>query len=268
MISSFSKYWGMTGGDWVELGPGRPGDGLRRADRLRCARRCQPSMRRSRPSPRSPTARPTLRSQPSPMPGRLCWLPSMILAGPASHLPMARSMCTRASVVSSARTPTRSRGARRCWRNMVWRSPRAPTSTSGTVAPRRALPRRGPGGSGSGADPHTALPAIPQKLTLAPLPTGVSGRYRAAGVTFCGNPRRGRTYKLFSRLGKSGGTLGCGWPGAPTRRRRTGPSPLADVASRSETNAPEGGGTTQRGDPAPGPMRCGTTASGDERMHQ
>ena len=46
------------------------------------------------------------------------------------------------------------------------------------------------------------------------------------------------------------------------------PSPLADVASRSETNAPEGGGTTQRGDPAPGPMRCGTTASGDERMHQ
>ena len=41
-----------------------------------------------------------------------------------------------------------------------------------------------------------------------------------------------------------------------------------DVASRSETNAPEGGGTTQRGDPAPGPMRCGTTASGDERMHQ
>jgi hypothetical protein len=33
------------------------------------------------------------------------------------------------------------------------------------------------------------------------------------------------------------------------------------------TNAPEGGGTTQRGDPAPGPMRCGTTASGDERMH-
>ena len=41
-----------------------------------------------------------------------------------------------------------------------------------------------------------------------------------------------------------------------------------DVASRSETNAPEGGGTTQRGDPAPGPMRCGTTASGNERMHQ
>jgi hypothetical protein len=35
-----------------------------------------------------------------------------------------------------------------------------------------------------------------------------------------------------------------------------------------KTNAPEGGGTTQRGDPAPGPMRCGTTASGDERMHQ
>jgi hypothetical protein len=36
----------------------------------------------------------------------------------------------------------------------------------------------------------------------------------------------------------------------------------------AKINAPEGGGTTQRGDPAPGPMRCGTTASGDERMHQ
>jgi hypothetical protein len=32
------------------------------------------------------------------------------------------------------------------------------------------------------------------------------------------------------------------------------------------SRAPEGGGTTQRGDPAPGLMRCGTTASGEERM--
>jgi hypothetical protein len=54
--------------------------------------------------------------------------------------------------------------------------------------------------------------------------------------------QRDRTYKLFSRLGKRGGTLGCGWPGTPTRSRRVGPNPLADVASRSETNAPEGGG--------------------------
>jgi hypothetical protein len=38
-------------------------------------------------------------------------------------------------------------------------------------------------------------------------------------------------------------------------------------SSPRTSRAPEGGGTTQRGDPAPGPMRCGTTASGEERMH-
>jgi hypothetical protein len=73
-----------------------------------------------------------------------------------------------------------------------------------------------------------------------------------------------------------------GWPGAPKRSRRAGRNPLATGSEQDQnqrlggrggcspgiSTAPEGGGTTQRGDPAPGPMRCGTTASGNERMHQ
>ncbi len=59
-----------------------------------------------------------------------------------------------------------------------------------------------------------------------------------------------------------------GWPVAPTRRSRVCRIRSLHAASWNTTNAPEGGGTTQSGDPAPGPMRCGTTASGDERMHQ
>ena len=38
------------------------------------------------------------------------------------------------------------------------------------------------------------------------------------------------------------------------------PSPLADVASRSETNAPEGGGTTQRA------IRTGTDEMRNHRI--
>jgi hypothetical protein len=73
-----------------------------------------------------------------------------------------------------------------------------------------------------------------------------------------------------------------GWPGAPTRSRRVGRNPLATGSEQGLkqrlgeargvvpgiSTAPVGGGTTQRGDPAPGLMRCGTTASGNERMHQ
>jgi hypothetical protein len=76
--------------------------------------------------------------------------------------------------------------------------------------------------------------------------------------------------------------VGCGWPGSTHKEQPEQPNLLATTASRSYnlrlggrggsspgvSRAPEGGGTTQRGDPAPGPMRCGTTASGDERMHQ
>ena len=74
-----------------------------------------------------------------------------------------------------------------------------------------------------------------------------------------------------------------GWPGATHKEDPSRSSPLATevgepepiptprgrgIVPRRVSRAPEGGGTTQRGDPAPGPMRCGTTASGDERMHQ
>jgi hypothetical protein len=56
------------------------------------------------------------------------------------------------------------------------------------------------------------------------------------------------------------------------RTHKEQPSPSTPLASHCEpehtTNAPEGGGTTQAVIPQPGPMRCGTTASGDERMHQ
>ena len=58
-----------------------------------------------------------------------------------------------------------------------------------------------------------------------------------------------------------------GWPGATHKVQPSEPIGSRHAVSRTQTNAPEGGGTTQRGDPAPGPMRCGTTASGDERMH-
>jgi len=44
-----------------------------------------------------------------------------------------------------------------------------------------------------------------------------------------------------------------GWPGASHKEKASRSRPLADAASRSKTNAPEGGGTTQSGDPAPGP---------------
>ena len=56
--------------------------------------------------------------------------------------------------------------------------------------------------------------------------------------------------------------------GVPHKEKPSQSNPLATGSELEQTNAPEGGGTTQRGDPAPGPMRCGTTASGDERMHQ
>jgi hypothetical protein len=76
--------------------------------------------------------------------------------------------------------------------------------------------------------------------------------------------------------------VGCGWPGSTHKEQPEQPNPLAGGWRIGATTyasgaggrppgvsrAPEGGGTTQRGDPAPGPMRCGTTASGDERMHQ
>jgi hypothetical protein len=54
---------------------------------------------------------------------------------------------------------------------------------------------------------------------------------------------------------------------------RSEPEPYQHLGGRGgvvppgTSRAPEGGGTTQRGDPAPGLMRCGTTASGEERMH-
>jgi hypothetical protein len=80
--------------------------------------------------------------------------------------------------------------------------------------------------------------------------------------------QRDRTYKLFSRLGKRGGTLGCGWPGI-THKEPPCRSKSARRRGEQERNQRPGGWwSTQRGDPAPGPMRCGTTASGDERMHQ
>jgi hypothetical protein len=59
-----------------------------------------------------------------------------------------------------------------------------------------------------------------------------------------------------------------GWPGVTHKVQPGEPIRSLHAASRTQTNAPAGGGTTQRGDPAPGPMRCGTTASGEERMHQ
>ena len=74
--------------------------------------------------------------------------------------------------------------------------------------------------------------------------------------------------------------VGCGWPGDTQKEQPEQPNPLVrrsepepyrlggGGSSPGVSRAPEGGGTTQRGDPAPGPMRCGTTASGDERMHQ
>ena len=69
VISSFSKYWGMTGWlGWSLV----PADLVTSFDALAtslCARRYQPSTRRSPPSPRSPTGKPTLRSQPLPTPG-------------------------------------------------------------------------------------------------------------------------------------------------------------------------------------------------------
>jgi hypothetical protein len=64
-----------------------------------------------------------------------------------------------------------------------------------------------------------------------------------------------RTHKWFSRLRNSGGTLGCGWP----RWHPQGGSEPVESARDGDgepelTNAPEGGNTTQCGDPAPGPM--------------
>jgi hypothetical protein len=71
-----------------------------------------------------------------------------------------------------------------------------------------------------------------------------------------------------------------GWPVHPQGAAEPAEIRSRQAASRTQNprgvggrppgadTAPEGGGTTQRGDPAPGPMRCGTTASGNERMHQ
>ncbi len=66
--------------------------------------------------------------------------------------------------------------------------------------------------------------------------------------------QRDRTCKLFFRLGGEA----VRWGARPARRYPQGqPSQSSPFAIRGEpepTNAPEGGGTTQRGDPAPGPM--------------
>jgi hypothetical protein len=120
----------------------------------------------------------------------------------------------------------------------------------------------------------TDAPASPGKLTPAVSCIGVSGRFRAVGVKFPGFVsealcQRSRTCEWFSRLLKAGGTLGCGWPGGTHKEQPEQPNPLArrsepepyrlggGGSSPEVSRAPEGGRTTQRGDPAPGPMRCG-----------
>jgi hypothetical protein len=45
-----------------------------------------------------------------------------------------------------------------------------------------------------------------------------------------------------------------GSPGATHKVQPSKPIGSLHAVSRIQTNAPEGGGTTQRGDPAPGPM--------------
>ena len=48
-----------------------------------------------------------------------------------------------------------------------------------------------------------------------------------------------------------------GRPELPTRTAEPVESVRHLRRAGATTNAPEGGGTTQSGDPAPGPMRCG-----------
>jgi hypothetical protein len=85
-----------------------------------------------------------------------------------------------------------------------------------------------------------------------------AGRYRPQGCAeqsghgHCSRDRRSQCRRIRSLHMRAGAT--------PMPRGARGVVPRT-------SRAPEGGGTTQRGDPAPGPMRCGTTASGEERMH-
>ena len=144
VISSFSKYWGMTG--WRLGWSLVPADLVAAFDALAgnftpCARRYRPSMRRSPPSPRSPTEKPMLRSQPSQTPGRLCWQPIDDL-GWTGVAPADGAFYVYAGIASQLGPVPRlrSRGARRCWSNMAWRSLRAPTSINGMAAPPSASP--------------------------------------------------------------------------------------------------------------------------------
>lgn len=99
-------------------------------------------------------------------------------------------------------------------------------------------------------------------------------------VFSCPEPGRYFGFRLAGTAHKEGRTVGS-WA---LLTRPTLAVPKDPLATRGEpephqclgghggssprtSRAPEGGGTTQRGDPAPGPMRCGTTASGEERMH-